>query len=250
MRKRLRHLTKSLLKQKRRLLLFDFPFHIRFLNHLLMKKMALLTCVLLCILSLTSSAQITKGSVLLGGGISGGKNKSESNNLESHYSSFSFYPAIGLAVKENTVVGLRLSYNHSKSETDNNPYKQEQNGYSAGIFYRKYMSLGKQFYLFGEGAAYYSHSNQENIYPDAKMIQETNSVGINFYPGVAFAASKRIHLEIGLNNLVDLSYNRNETKNTSLGNTTTTSKATGFGFSTNVSTAAPLTVGFRFVLGK
>lgn len=215
-----------------------------------MKKIAFLTCASLCLLSLTSSAQIAKGSVLLGGGISGGKNKSENNNQESQYSSFSFYPAIGLAVKENTVVGLRLSYYHSKSESDNNPYKQEENGYSAGIFYRKYMPLGRKFYLFGEGAAYYSHRDQNYIYPDSKSIQEANSVGVNFYPGVAFAVNKRIHLEVGLNNLVDLSYNRSETKYTSLGNTTTTSKSSGFGFSTNVSTASPLTVGFRFVLGK
>ncbi|HEU4902800.1 MAG TPA: hypothetical protein VFT06_08405 [Flavisolibacter sp.] len=215
-----------------------------------MKKMVLLICALGCIFSLTSSAQITKGSVLLGGGISGGKNKSENNNQESQYSSFSFYPAIGLAVKENTVVGLRLSYYHSKSESDNSPYKQEQNGYSAGFFYRKYMPFSKKFYLFGEGAAYYGHSDLKYIYPDSESIQETNNVGVNFYPGVAFAVNKSIHLEVGLNNLVDLSYNKSESKNTSSGNTTTTSKASGFGFSTNVSTSAPLTVGFRFVLGK
>ena len=215
-----------------------------------MKKIAHLMFASLCLLSLTSSAQITKGSVLLGGGISGGKNKSESNNQESQYSSFSISPAIGLAVKENTVMGLRLSYAQSNSEADNNPYKQEQSGYSGGIFYRKYMPLGKKFYLFGEGVAYYSQSEQKYVYPDFQSTQETNSIGVNFYPGITFAASKRIHLEVGLNNLVDLSYGRSETKNTASGNTTTTSKTKGFGFSTNVSAAAPLTVGFRFVLGK
>jgi hypothetical protein len=225
-----------------------FP-HFRFLNHLLMKKMILFALASLCLFSFSSSAQITKGSVLLGGGISGGKNKSESNNQEGSYSSISFYPAIGLAVKENTVVGLRLSYNHSKSEADNSPYKLEQNGYSAGIFYRKYMPLSKKFYLFGEGAAYYSHNGQEYIFPDIKSTQKTNSIGVNFYPGVAFAATRRIHLEVGLNNLVDLSYNRSETKNNS-SVSTPSAKSSGFSFATNVSTAAPLTVGFRFVLGK
>lgn len=214
-----------------------------------MKKTALLTCIAFCLFSLTSSAQITKGSVLLGGGISGGRNTTENNNQENKYSSLALYPSIGLAVKENTVTGLRLSYSHSKSGPDNSSYKQEQKSYGAGLFYRKYKSLGKQFYLFGEGAAYYIHSELTNKMPDFMSTQKMGSIGLNFYPGVAYAVSRKVHLEAGLNNLVDLSYNENKTVTSSLGGTTT-SKGSGFGFSTNVSTASPLTIGLRFVLGK
>lgn len=104
-----------------------------------MRKSLLLTGASFFLLSLASSAQITNGSVLLGGGISGGRSTVENNNQENKYSSFSVYPSIGLAVKENTVVGLRLTYSHSKSAPANNPYTQEQKGYGAGLFYRKYM---------------------------------------------------------------------------------------------------------------
>lgn len=187
--------------------------------------------------------------MLLGGGISGGRSTVENNNQENKYSSFSVYPSIGLAVKENTVVGLRLTYSHSKSAPANNPYTQEQKGYGAGLFYRKYMPLGKQFYLFGEGAAYYGYSEQTNTLPDNTVKQKNRTIGVNFYPGVAFAVSRKIHLEAGLNNLVDLSYNKSNTETTSFGGTSFSSSS-GFGFSTNVSTSSPLTVGFRFVLGK
>jgi hypothetical protein len=217
-----------------------------------MKKITLLTSAFFCLLSFTASAQITKGSVLLGGGISGSKNKSENNNSqESTYSSFGISPAIGVAIKENTVVGLRLSYSHSKSEqpSGNIPLEQKQNGYSAGVFYRRYLGLSTKFYLFGEAAAYYYFNKQENTYPGSVSSQESKSAGLNFYPGVAYAVNKRIHLEVGLNNLVDLSYGSSTTKSTSSGNTVT-SKSSGLGFTTNVSASAPLTVGFRFVLGK
>src|SRR6476469_1944242 len=129
-----------------------------------MKKITRLTIASVCLFTLHSSAQITKGSVLLGGGISGSHNKSDNSPLVTNYSSFSFSPAVGLAIKENTVVGIRLSFYHSKSEQKGGSYNnlQEQNGNSEGLFYRRYLSLGKKFYLFGEGTAFYTHSSTKN----------------------------------------------------------------------------------------
>lgn len=203
--------------------------------------------------SLLCHAQITKGSVLLGGGISAGKSTSESSNTEYENSSFGFYPAVGLAVKDNVVVGLRLSYYTSKSEQVNQPnlYVQEQNGYSAGLFYRRYLGLGKNFYLFGEGAAYYNFQEGINEYGSAgqENIQTNRTIGVNFYPGVTYAVSRRFHLEVGLNNLVSLDYSRSKTESV-VNSQTSTSKGSGVSFATNVSSSAPLTLGFRIVLGR
>lgn len=123
--------------------------------------------------------------------------------------------------------------------------------FSPGLFYRRYASLGKNFYLFGEGAVYYSHGKQINeaLSFVSKSTQKSNSVGLNLYPGVAFAVNRKIHLEVGLNNLLDFNYGSSNIESISSG-TTNTSKSSGFSFSTNVSTSAPLSVGFRFVLGK
>lgn len=150
-------------------------------------------------------------------------------------------------------MGLRLSYAHSKSDQKSvyNSDVQEMNGYSTGLFYRRYMELGKKFYLFGEGAAYYGHNKNQTEYKNSntKYVQTTNVIGLNFYPGVAYAVSRKIHLEAGLNNLVDISYSSTRLEAISSG-TSSVSKGSGFGVSTNVSTSAPLSVGFRFVLGK
>lgn len=189
----------------------------------------------------------------MGGGVSGYKNKSETASQEYTNSSFAIHPAIGVAVKDNAVVGLRIAYAHGKTEQLNGTYTnvQEQNIFSPGLFYRRYASLGRKFYLFGEGGAYYSHGKTTNETKslEAKSTQTSNTVGINFYPGVAFAVNRKIHLEVGLNNLLDFSYSSGKIESVSSG-TTNTTKTSGFAFSTNVSTTAPLSVGFRFVLGK
>jgi hypothetical protein len=74
-------------------------------------------------------------------------------------------------------------------------------------------------------------------------------VGVNLYPGVTYVVGRRFHLEAGLNNLLSLQYTSSKNENTSSGQTSV-NKSSGIDFSTNLSTAAPLTVGFRFVLGK
>ncbi|HEV7333432.1 MAG TPA: outer membrane beta-barrel protein [Flavisolibacter sp.] len=216
-----------------------------------MKKSLLIALACSFLFSLTVSAQITKGSVLLGGGISGGKGKSEGNNGEGKSSGFSVYPAFGVAVKDNVVIGLRLSYANSSSEYSdpNNQNSQDNENYGAGIFYRRYLSLSQKFFLFGEGAVYYNRGKQESSQLTSKSTQTSNSFGVNFYPGIAYAVSKKIHLEVGLNNLLDLSYNTSKSEYVS-GSSSLSSEARNFGFATNVSASAPLTVGFRFVLGK
>ncbi len=220
-----------------------------------MKKIVLLTSVSLLLLTLSSSAQIKKGSVLLGGGISGGKSKYESSSQENTSSGISFYPSVGIALKDNVVVGLDLSYSHSKSDQPNPTYvnRNVQNNYSAGVFYRRYTGLGKNFYLFGNGSLYYGRNEQTQESglntSVSKSVQKRNGVGLGFYPGVAYAVSKRFHLEIGLNNLVSLYYSKNKTENTT-NNTTTTTKGSDFSFTTNVSSNSPIALGFRVVLGK
>lgn len=188
---------------------------------------------------------------MLGGGISGGVGTSEGNNQEGKSSGFSIYPAIGIAIQNNTVMGLRLSYNRSKNEHEEgaNQSRQDVNGFGAGVFYRRYMNLSQKFYLFGEGSLNYNRSKQATKNAWQNSTQKISNVGLSFYPGVAYAVSRKMHLEVGLNNLLDISYSRSETES-NLSSPPTLSKSSGIHFSTNVSTSAPLTVGFRFVLGK
>lgn len=215
-----------------------------------MKKLTLFAISIFCFIFF-SQAQITKGSVLLGGGISGSTFDEDNTAVVSASSNFSFHPAFGIAVKDNVVVGMRLSYYHSVSKQSSPNYSTEleQNGYGAGVFYRRYLNLSRKFFLFGEGVGSYTKNIYENKQASSTAKQTNHTASLSLFPGVAYAVSRRFHLEVGLNDLAQLSYTRRITENTSAGGSITT-KGSGFGFSSNVSTSAPLNIGFRVVLGK
>ena len=112
------------------------------------------------------------------------------------------------------------------------------------------MVLGKNFYLFGEGGAGYNNREyHQSAAPDSRQVVKTNSYSINLYPGIAYAVSKKIHLEASINNLVNLAYSSDTYENVT-GSSASTSTSKGFSFTTNVSNSVPLTLGFRFVIGK
>jgi hypothetical protein len=235
------------LKQNSCVLLFLFVIHIRFLNQPLMKKSTLL---LLGILFLASyaEAQIKKGTLLLGGGISAGIGKQETNTDQSKSDGISIYPVIGWAIKDNTVVGIKAGYTSNNQHV--NQSTQFFDAYSLGLFLRRYLGLGKSFYLFGEASAAYAHQKSKSeSTPSYSNSITSNGISLDFFPGIAYAVNKRIHLELALNNLVSFSLGKSRMEYTSTGGNNY-SKSRYAQFSTNLSTSAPLSVGFRFVFGK
>src|SRR5215213_1376453 len=103
------------------------------------------------------NAQITKGSIFLGGDIGASTQKSESMSVLNKQSGFSISPVVGKAIRENLVFGIELSYAFSKTQyTDQ---EQKINSYGSGIFLRKYKPIGKSgFYIFLHGRAAYRHT--------------------------------------------------------------------------------------------
>jgi hypothetical protein len=214
-----------------------------------MKKFLLVSITFFFIVSL-AHAQITKGSLLLGGSVSANTNETESGSTENKSNGLYIRPAIGLTVKENTVVGLRGGYSHSKTQY-NGPYAEQKTySYSIGTFVRRYLPLGKGFYLFGEAGVDYDYL--ENSQPngnDSKSVYKGKTFEADLYPGIAYAVSKKIHLEASINNLINLSYLTSKTEYSYVGGQTV-SKTKGFSFGSNASSSVPLNIGFRFVLGK
>ncbi len=217
-----------------------------------MRKLLPLT-ILSLIVSVFAHAQISKGSVLLGGNFSAGKSQysSSANDNESSQRSFNFAPTLGWATKENTVWGFNLGFNHSKSKSIHYPEKQQGSGYSAGLFFRKYATLGKGFYLFGQANAGYNQWKQEEAHAASNYsrVSKSRSIGISAYPGITYAVGKRFHVEVGLNELVSLGYSKYDIK-TSQSGTESTTKSSGFSISTSFSNSNPFNVGFRFLIGK
>ena len=143
-------------------------------------------------LTFTLQAQINKGSVLLGGNIGFSTNKAKDTSLKNNSAYLS--PVVGIAVRENLIVGINFSYAHNKNNLNAPTAETEYNSYGAGVFVRKYAPLGKGFYLFGEtGLNYQDYSDTYTGYQ--KLELKGQNISINLYPGVSYAISKMLQLE-------------------------------------------------------
>lgn len=212
-----------------------------------MKNVLLFTIASVAIASV-SNAQITKGTVLLGGNLSTTFQKSDSEP-RSKYTSYYISPSLGFTVKDNHVLGVNATFGHSSSNYQQT--RDESDTYAAGVFYRKYLTLGKGFYLFGQANAGYSLEDADryshSTFAGDKHRQHT--VGVNLYPGIAYTVNKRIHLELSMNNLVGLNYSTRKAKHYYPG-FYSESKSSGLSFHTNANPVSSLSVGFRIALGK
>ena len=157
----------------------------------------------------------------------------------------------GKVVKDNTVVGIILSYDYSK-----NTSVTKSNQFGAGVFYRKYKTLAKNFYFFGEGDAVYSNytatSGQFQIGSNGYKNFSNGGI-ISFTPGISYSVCKRLQMELLMPDLISLSYAGVKTESTSIG-TTSVSTTKGHSFSANANLNTNLLssfgIGFKFLLGK
>ena len=211
-----------------------------------MKRVLLLTATSLCIAAI-SNAQITKGSKLLGVDFSAGYNKSGEEPNENKQSHFYFNPSLGIAVKENSVLGFRVNYGHGKMTSGTSSPERKTTDYGAGIFLRRYLQLGKKVYLFGEGAADYNYSYSKDANNGYEYTNKSNNITLSAYPGFSYAATKRLMIDAGLNRLVAIGYSNSKSTQT-MPNSTTENKNSSFGLSTTLGGNTAFSVGFRFLI--
>jgi hypothetical protein len=167
--------------------------------------------------SLCANAQFNKNDILLGGQISYyNATSSSTGNTDTKSNNGIFTISAGKAIKENRVFGLNVSYlpramNNYYSTAGLLDYKS--NGYSIGLFYRAYKSLGKDFYLFAEGSASYQGSTESGKDDTgAKVLTGSGNGGsIVIYPGISYKITKKFLLEISIPSLFSISYNSSQT---------------------------------------
>ena len=211
----------------------------------------LFTLIVIAVLTSSSIyAQISKGSILLGGGIgySNQENKQEGSTVESKTSNFYISPAIGIAVKENLIVGGDLSFSSQMQENGSNETTNKY--YGAGIYMRKYLAVASRFYIFGQGRIGGNIFDGENTQV-TDFISNSKGYNINagIYPGISFQVNKKLHLETGFNNLVYLQYENVKIKTQSLGNIDNyTSKS--FSVNSSLNNMSGLYVGFRLLIAR
>lgn len=213
------------------------------------KKILLSFITLFCCVAFLN-AQISKGSVLLGGSIGVSSNTSESGNNKSTQKSFYVSPAIGVAVKTNLIAGGDLSYSYYKNSQ---PVFNETKyiTYGAGVFVRKYFPVSGKFYLFGQARTGINiiNSKSEDINGSA---QKDKGWGINLgiVPGISYAVNKKLHIESGFNNIFFADYQHLNQQDISQGNSIKTIK-NSFSLGSNLNNfSSSLFIGFRLLLNR
>jgi hypothetical protein len=79
----------------------------------------------------------------------------------------------------------------------------------AGISLRKYKSLAKDFYLFGEDELTYTHSSYNYSVNDnngSEYDSKSDGIALNITPGIVYSLTRCIQLEAGLQNLLSIGY--------------------------------------------
>lgn len=212
-----------------------------------MKTKILLSFAILFFAAITTNAQITKGKYLLGGSFSLYSTDNPSNN--SAYVNIQF----GKVIEENTVIGIIGSLATANNNIGTQGYKVNQ--YSAGVFYRKYKSLGKNFYFVQEINASFQHSkNYTNYFSNIPQYLNVKSNGaiINYIPGISYAVSKRMQVELTMPNLASVSYAHVKTIDSQLPSGISPQKANNFSANINLNSnfLNNFGIGFKFLLGK
>jgi hypothetical protein len=206
----------------------------------------ILTLLTILFFSGLANAQFSKGNLLLGGTLSYSTSSNSSTVTENNAYGGFFNVNLGKAVNENSVFGINLTYGFNKYAAIYN----KTNYYSIGVFYRKYKSLGKDFYLSGEAAAGYNASNSYGTDNSGNQYLSGNTNGgfISFYPAIDYRISKKFFLEISMPSLFMLSYTSTKSTDPNLNPQTTTGSQFGITTSLTSNPLSALAVGFRLIL--
>ena len=213
------------------------------LNFFIMKKHFYLLLLFFAI-TFYSQAQVSKGTILLGGNVGFSSQKTEnppgSTPDESKNTYISLSPSIGKAIKDNLVAGINLNYAYSKTTETTSGVKSDQktNSYGLGVFLREYIPLGKGFSVFTQETlgGFYSKTTSDGL-----QLSTATSVALGFYPGIAYNITKQVQLETGFTDLFSIGYSHS----TNTGG----SKTNGFSAGANLSNGLEnFVVGCRLLL--
>jgi hypothetical protein len=216
-------------------------------------KILLLVAILFSVV-LVSNAQINKGKYLLGGSLNMSDLKDNQPTVSSKSNSFNANIQFGKTIKENTIVGIIVSYGSSNyyypgSFSDTSKSVQ----YTAGIFYRTYKKLASKFYFFGEVNGVYIHSKNSAHFNQTEWKTVSNGGLIDFVPGISYEVCRNMHLELLMPNIISVSYSNIKIYE-KVGASPPVGEPNGHSFSFNTNLNSNLLsnfgVGFKFFLGK
>jgi hypothetical protein len=209
-------------------------------------KFTLLSLVILFI-AVSSNAQISKGSIVLGGNLNFNSTTWDNNNWDTKEKStqISVSPSVMFIHKDNRGFGFNLDYSHLGVSSG------ESNTYGAGIFLRQYKPLGKGFYfLLQEALGYdYTHAYGDSTITGSLSKNISHQVTLAANPGIAYDVLKRLQLEIILfNNFFSANYTHSQLE---INGDESITKSNSFSIGVDdVSQLTSLNVGVKFFFGR
>ena len=203
------------------------------------------------LLSSVGLAQFNKGTTLLGGDLSFGFNKAKDGALEYKTSGFTFSPVFAKAVKENKFWGVTASFSYNESTPSFPNTSSKFTGAGAGIFYRQYKPLLRNLYAYINTGIFSAFGKNKYRNGTDYFVDDKNfTASLIITPGISIAASKKLFLECGINNIASINYSHSKSTGTASGNPVNRS-SNGFNFSSSLGNFSnSLFLGFRFMLPK
>lgn len=209
------------------------------------------------VLSVCSTAQIQKGTVMIGGDLSASFNKTKSATPLPYTvksQGYNISPAIGWAIKDNVILGGRLIASFSSYDQVPNSYsKNKQNALGAGVWMRKYFPLGKSFYFFANtdlnGNSNY-RKQTDNTVPLYYYKETGFSINAFIYPGISYQVKKNFFLDASLNNLVSIGYTKINMEQNNQDGTNYRGSNNSFSINSSLGAGVPLQLGLRWLISK
>jgi hypothetical protein len=220
-----------------------------------MKKLYLFLPLLFIVL--LSQAQISKGTIVLGGNLGYTQQNSSSGTSPSNAvksTDLDINPSFGKAIKDNLVLGFDVTYGNTTLSQDQS-FNDKSNDFGAGFFVRKYKPLGNGFYLFGQSrlGGGYSHGRNDGLdganNPESDISNGFN-LSLQFYPGIAYAINRNWQIEMGLPNFFAVTYNRSKETISYIGQPDQISNSNDFEATSTLTGSNNFTIGLRYFVGK
>lgn len=218
-----------------------------------MKKSSFLLAAAV-VLSVSASAQFTKGDRLLGAGLNLSHSKGEYNSgfipYTTSLNNASLTLDLGFASRTNRVSGFYISGGYGKSKTEYPTQPTTNNSSdnfntSAGIYTRRYKALGKDFFLFAEGRAGVDFG-KSNISTTNNGDRTSMAVRAGIYPGLSYRAGKRFLLDLRFADFASIGYNHDTYKGT--GNIKDVQTSFGFSSSLGLGYLSNIGIGARWII--
>lgn len=200
-------------------------------------------------LATVAFSQTEKGTLFVGGsaGFSSQSGSNESGGTtvdDPKVVSGNFMPRVGYFVADDLAVGVRVGYSSTKTDDKANDTKNSSSSFGAGVFAKKYVSLGDRFFIFGMADIGFGSSKSKIESGNTTTESDpTKTFGINISPGVEFFPCSQIGISASFG---QLGFNSESTSG-DFGGTDYKDKSSSFDLNLNSNT---LNFGFHWYFGQ